>query len=805
LKGKTVFTRLRLSLAACLLIALSAGMLVGTAGAAPEAPPADASGLPANGPVFNPQETTVPYLAWRGEEVRLVKCTHELDNVVKGDPTLQTNGGFFWGLDVNMQVFSYSGPQENSFDGPKTVTNSASIFYDRATERWCVRGTWVSNKAGIVIIKLSVNYKGVQLAVHDFMIGWMAINSPRITNPGTVTEDPGTLPGNSVNVQVSGSIPLNSEFQADYGLPAQLIMPNDWALWAHSAMAQTDNNLNGLPASAYWDIHDSSGPLANESPNGSPDVHVNTTTCPGSVLSAFVDQVDNCTGSGEDFSRIFGDLTNGENGPFDPSYSSTLLSDGRLNSNDAPMPALKIVFNSSGGMGGFDNSCLNDKDNVYNSNFGTNLVAEPDADDGFGPWSCIKGTKDDQEVSPHSLYAPYYEQYIPATSRDPGGAASGIDGPVIYGQPNNFPGFGWYGNYPNWLIAQKLVDNVAKDSPCLLTTKNYDPVFRQTNGFPTSVVEFTDEHGEARAQWQPGFGNDNFGTTVGFVDNNGGCDLQGVDLGPQTITASARYPFQPVAQDVAATGSITKIISNHFQKTVSCVRKNNVSSAVAYICTATAQDIAGNGDVFNGEKVCFSREPDNIWYSVGGNNPHPNGFCEELAHGTSSAPATVSVETPATLLGSQIDVQAYFAGEKLLRDTCIVSGQPASTPGPCGAVGSTTSTTSTTSTSTSGTTSTTTGTTSITALPRTNSPGAHKAKAFASIVSIQLVATKSGRVLMVKIHSPNKTAKIQIRLINAKGKVITVVVRSVKANKRVQVPNLRIASNVKTVRVRLVS
>ena len=409
--------------------------------------------------------------------------------------------------------------QENSFDGPKTVQNTASIFRDG--DRICVRGTWISNKAGIVVIKLTVSYNGVILGQHDFLVGWMAINSANITNPAPVSENPGAQPGNSANVQVTGSIPLNQEFQTDWGLPSQLIMPNDWATWAN-AMATTDQNLSSLPASAYWDIHDSSGPLANESPNGSPDVHVSLAQCPGSVLDPFVDQVDNCTGNGEDFSRIFGDLTNGETGPFDPSYASTLLSDGRLNSSDAPMPALKIVFNSTGGMGGFDNSCLNDKDNVYNSNFGTNLVPEPSDDDGFGSLSCIKGTStaDDQEVTPHSLYAPYYDQYIPATSRDPGGAASGIDGPVYTdstGQPNNFQGFGWYGSYSNWKIAQTLVQGKSQPTDCLLTTRDRDVINRQTNDFATKIIEFTDEHGEARAQWQPGVNNDNFGTTVGFV------------------------------------------------------------------------------------------------------------------------------------------------------------------------------------------------------------------------------------------------------------------------------------------------
>jgi hypothetical protein len=788
---------------ACIAL-VAAGILVAAAGAQA---PSDASGLAANQAVFNPQESNVPYLAWRGEEVRLVKCTPEIVGIGEGPATAQTDSGFFFsrnGFDVSMQVFAYSGPQENSFDGPKAVTNSASIFYDRDSGRLCARGVFISNKAGIVIIKLTVAHNGVILGQHDFMVGWMAIGSATMTNAGSVTENPAVLPGNSVNVQVTGTIPLNTEFQEDWGLPATLTMPNDWALWA-SKMATTDQYLSNLPSSAYWDIHDSSGPLGNESPDGSPDVHVNQNSCPGSTPDAFVDQVDNCAGTSDTdvaegpFSRIFGDLVDMP-GPFDPSYSDTLLSDGRLNSSDAPMPALKIVFNSSGGMGGFENSCLNDKDSVYNRAFDpTNLVASGEEAPG-DQYDCVAAgsTEDD----PHGLYAPYYNQYVPATSRDPFGAASGVDGPIYTqytGQPNNFPGFGWYGLYENWQIAQTLVQNESQDTNCLLT----GDTFRQTNGFATSIVEFTDEHGEARAQWQPGVNNDNFGTTVGFVDENGGCDLEGVNLGAQTITAAARYPFQPIGTDIPVTGTITKNINNLFHKDVTCHRKNNVSSAIAYICVATAQDIAGNGDVFNGERVCFSREPDNVWYDVGGSYPHQNGYCVALSGGTATSPATAQVETPATLVGSSIDVQAYFAGEKLLRDTCIISGQPNSLPGPCGATGGTTTTgTTSTGSTTTGTTSTgsTTGTTGITSV----GSKVPKGKAASSVQSVQLVLTKNGRVLYVKIHSINKTAKIQIRLINAKHKVIKVVTRTVKTNKRVKVANLRIAKNVKSVKVRIV-
>jgi len=283
-------TRLRVSLVAFVLVLVSAGLLVASAAAQP-------SGLPANSPVFNPQETNVPYLAWRGEQVRLVKCESDFNDFLSaGAPTLQTDGGFFWGNDVSMQIFAYSGPQENSLDGPKAVTNSASIFFDRTTDRPCIRGDFISNKAGITVIKLTISKNGVILAQHDFMIGWMGINSATMTNAGTVSENAGTEPGNSVNVQVTGAIPLNQEFQTDWGLPAQLVMPRDWALWAN-AMATTDQNLGGvnaLPASSYWDIHDSSGPGGD---GGNPDIHVDGFCSPATPSTA-IDQSTTATGLG---------------------------------------------------------------------------------------------------------------------------------------------------------------------------------------------------------------------------------------------------------------------------------------------------------------------------------------------------------------------------------------------------------------------------------------------------------------------------------------------------------------------------
>ena len=106
----------------------------------------------------------------------------------------------------------------------------------------------------------------------------------------------------------------------------------------------------------------------------------------------------------------------------------------------------------------------------------------------------------------------------------------------------------------------------------------------------------------------PGLGADFFNDV--FVDTNGGCDLEGLTFPAQTITASARYPYQPVGTDIPVAGSITKNINNLFHKSVSCVRKDNTSSAIAVHLHRQRSGHHGAATVFNGEKVCFSREPD---------------------------------------------------------------------------------------------------------------------------------------------------------------------------------------------------
>src|SRR5215210_2085210 len=152
-----VLTRFRLGLTAFLAVAVFAGVMVASAAAQP---PSDASGLEAHSAVFNPQETNVPYLAWRGEEVRFVKCIGGMTRDLVGPATTTLNNGFIisrGGFDLNMMIYEYSGPQENSFDGPKAVTQSASVFETR-DGRICARGDFISNKAGIVVVKLTLAF-----------------------------------------------------------------------------------------------------------------------------------------------------------------------------------------------------------------------------------------------------------------------------------------------------------------------------------------------------------------------------------------------------------------------------------------------------------------------------------------------------------------------------------------------------------------------------------------------------------------------------------------------------------------------
>src|SRR5581483_748658 len=180
-------TRLKLGLVMGVALLAFAAMFAGSARAAVSATPvSDPSGLPADQGPFDPLNTNVPYLAWRGEMVRLVGCVPYDPNSYPGNFLLKpdTNGGRPFsgglsglndGLSVDVQPFAFSGPEDDVLALPKAVTTpGASVFFDYANDRLCARSSWISDKPGILEAKLTVAYDGVVLIQRDFMVGWMA-------------------------------------------------------------------------------------------------------------------------------------------------------------------------------------------------------------------------------------------------------------------------------------------------------------------------------------------------------------------------------------------------------------------------------------------------------------------------------------------------------------------------------------------------------------------------------------------------------------------------------------------------------
>jgi hypothetical protein len=823
--------RFRLGLAALLLV-VAFGVFAAAASAqgensglpaGPLSPTAE--GVNAYGPnykAFLPQETNIASLAWRGEELRFVKCS----DTIPANGRFETSGvpGSFAPNTINFFVEDFSGDPHFQ---PHAVVGTFSYTQSHNGVQ-CVRGSFLSNKAGLAHIKLIVtDDNGFKVLEHQFLAGWMAIGPSSLSPTGTVTEPAGTEPGNEVQILVSGTIPLDAEWQADWGLPAQLTMPTDWPLLASkiASISRFQRLANpGIAPWRYWDIHDSSGPPTRGGDGGLPDIHVPGFCPPPNNTSTTIDQVDNCTGGGilGPFSRVFGDGTIGPVfapgsvlgtiGPFDPQYpESTLLSDGNLNQLDAPMPPLRLEVSSNGNTGAFGFS-------ADSSAFKAN-------------WYSRNGTgRSDSPPVAHNLYAPFYAAFIPATSRNTldnfffntnYGDASGTEGPEWTYFPNglpssagnNFEGYvPFLGLYEFWSFADVLVEGSDQATDCLLRTNGEgQPIFRRTNSGPQVVVVYTDEHGEARVEWLPGVNNDIFGELP--VDENGACDIEGLDLGGATITAQARYPFQNVAGPVDVAGSVTKVVENLFNKSISCRLKSNQNPAgtagILYICTASAQDIDGSGTVFNGETVCISREPVGTLYPFprNGATGSQGELCITLSGGDADSPATGSIETPATLVGSQVDVSAFFLDENIIRDTCITVGQTPSTPGPCGSVtipppvnggggnGGSTQTPGVSVVSPQN------STTSLQGATQTVVTGHSSAALKASVVSVKVVKVRNGRALVVKVQSPNKTATVRIVLVGKHGKVLVRTVRTIQANKSVRIQRLLVPKAVKAVRV----
>jgi hypothetical protein len=862
-------TRLRLgiaSVAALAVVCMTA--LAGTASAGIQVPPALVG--------FDPETTNVPYLAWRGEKVRLVKCVLPetvglggMNGGIDNGPVLQQITQFFTG--TNAVIEDWSGDQFNRpqfevtgnglFNGLFVFNSNVGVFpgTGEMAGRVCFATTLVSLKAGVAIVKLSVAGVEAEFDVsepvaqqpfppqpvmflqHQFTVAWMNIASTNVEDIGpssipaagvpeaiceTFQEDaagnlkcvafvteatPGTTDaaGNQVQVTVTGSIPMEGNFDewnAQLGRPGNqpMIMPQDWddwaGIWARSSIAGNERNP------CLWDIHDEftgapavggvspAAPVAGDNHNKTADPCIVGPSAPGR------DEVDNVTGGDEfgPFSRFIHNFADnppegpqavelpGETvvtvGPFDPKRrDSSYIPDGYLNEGDAPMPAARVdVRIDPAGIGAL---VPIDKHAVYDGN------------------------------TTHPLWAPYYGTFLPSTFAqrpftsfdDPntglGTTASGIDGPAtgnnFHGFLNNFAQGGLYHFWDFAVATGRLsqpIINPITGQPCPPFAPGFEA--QTPSGF-NEVTVYTDEHGEARVGFASGIGFNPAGLPIVF-NANGGCDIQGIaQLGTNTISAVARYPYQPVtAPDVAGDELVPKAVTSAFNKQVTCVPKGaGLANQVAFICTASAIGI--NGQPFVGETVCFISNAEAILpLGPPGTNPGLVGAAVTCVLTNNQGQASVEIFGKGT-----VNVIAFFVEEGLLRFTTLAPPTTVPlTPGgtapqnpPAGASQTVTSTASPTQAQVVSLLGNTT--------PQQPTSTPNQPQAAKSVLrSARLVYTRAGRRLVVRVQSPNRTVRIRI-VMRGKGSTVATAVRRVRTNRAVTVGNLRIARKVNRVTV----
>jgi hypothetical protein len=771
----------------------------------------------------------IPYLAWRGEAVRVVKCA---------PPSSFPAGYVPSALDAGFTLVDWSG--DPHLATPQTVTaapgfNSA-IFSVRAFDgAFCWGMSFISQKAGLADIKMTVRdgTAGPVILVHDFLVGWMNLNSIVLCNsnaPGpcsgptteVISDVAGQATPNILEANVTGNIPLLQNYnELGIGHPITLpdgssvlgvVLPDDWATLATSRLATVQGPL-GDPSS-FWDIHDDTAATeghAQESP---------AAICTPRVTTG-IDAVDQCSDAGSlaqadeagGFSSIY-TFTNAVGGslsllnsygPFDPTRAGqTYLADGKIDAGDAPMPSARIDFTIApntgaatdiSGVGTFTKvdkglcpgqSALNDA--VAGFPVGHGEPAAP-----FGCTNAIYVRPG--ATTPHHLYAPFYREYLPATLAPADPFSSGIDG----GFANNFNGFlnltgnalaDPSGKYDYWDIAEVLRTATAAATNCLFRTVGGVPVFLATPGTgPQSVVTYSDEHGEARTGFLPGTGF--FFNNFGILNANLGCDLAGISpLGTANITATARYPYEPVTAAPLVSNTVAKSVASLFVKLIQCFPKGpSAFDQQTAVCVAHAQSITGAA--ITGERVCFFSGgegmflpaitpitiPNQTTFPAIAILPAPplagpNNVCAFTdANGNTAVEVFESdAET--------INIGAFFVDEGLLRSVHVTFPITAPTVAVTGPVAA----------STTGNTGNTGQNTQVQVNTGTNTTTTVSSNTADTTVKIrhQIVLAKlSGKVLKIKLTGPAGNAMVAIGYLS-KAKAVGTLVRTVPANKVVK-------------------
>jgi hypothetical protein len=559
------------------------------------------------------QDANVPYLAWRGEHVRLEFCD---ENALTTEDGVAT-----WSLE------DWSGdPANGSVPVPQQIFGAAHIYAG------CAYTDFVSQKAGVAFVKLVISdpTTGANLYEKQFIVGWMDLLTPTVTGGGDVDAadfceqmqesadrvsldgpypvcDPKIDPRHRVKVVVKGSIPLLANF-SEWKLGDHLTLPDDWGRWA-AVMARSTTDATTAGALTNWDIHDDS--LLTEGHLDTDGVQCAAVDETNTDLS---DSVDNCTTGDQfgGFSTVFGTQSRAgfTVGPFDPIYPyDTLLSDGKVDAGDAPMPAARIDVTVH------DNNSADPTDTSGVGYLFPSYKTEVYSRDGLGSDWFGNTTL---PVEAHNFYAPFYSQYIPATARpadaggSPYGAAlpSGIDGSS---DADGFNGFRLEsGNpYRNWEFGWTNSFHPEAASKCLFSQvlPGVHKSWRPLPYGPNSVTVYTDESGEANVNFVPGLGMyfDNLDSVNKNL--NGGCDLEGIDpIGTASLDVVAKYPYQPVTAPDQPGDPAVFTVHNLFAKTLSVYSKGSdangvTSNSVAKIVLAHAQDIDGSPLAY--EAICW--------------------------------------------------------------------------------------------------------------------------------------------------------------------------------------------------------
>jgi flagellar biosynthesis GTPase FlhF len=672
---------------------------------------AGASAAPNPDGLYGAQGTNVPYVAWVGEHVRLVACEPSFTEDVKlqaikhnADPQ-SILGSFF---NDNFEVEDWSGYQFQ----PPTADGSAgseigqpfdpgpSSFFESSEGKDCIATDYKSLNPGLTRIRAVVknDEDGEIVFSHQFLVIWLTVNKPVLheaatsalgtetfqselsgTGQSNLSNFLGDKEGNGlfvpspfsgeesdkglVQIKVTGSFPVLKEAPLHNILEEEkYTLPEAWPTLAKALASSSEETEPPGTNPGLWDIHGT--PSFGDGYNAS---------SPSALFAAFSSDA------------LSGGFTSGETatvGPYDPqSADETLVSDGTLDADDAPMPAMRIDVSLAahdGGLSGVGEISGASKALIYSHNF----------------------NGDAEEAG--NLYNPYYGAYIPATDRGLP-QSSGVTGPSPGG---DFPGFLNNHSEPYTFWTSVLNANYRGESHstgCLRREGAEPSEYETPSDVPQTETFYTDERGEVYVTYTPGDGfylenlpelHAGEEEKVGEIikNNDGGCDLRllkGQEIGNSVISARAVYPYEPVDYSAQASeNTLTKTVTSEWEKEWFQFSKGPGSNEnTVKIIVAKAQDI--DGKPFVGEAVCFvtpnggtvSQFPGKTVYDENGllglgkgatvevgpsTIVHPAGKEGKLCETTNSHGLVAIEVTNSTL--KHVDLNVEYVEENILRD-----------------------------------------------------------------------------------------------------------------------------------------